>query len=184
MIQNDTMLVLARKFAKVIISSVDDESIEKTYKVLSCLCDLIESNKNLKIAMESPIVSKSDKIILFESIVKTSNLEFPEIIQKMVKFLIKNSNMKLLSMITKQYYILMIKRDNITQARICFAKNPSDQQIKEAEAILKARYKINPEIAIEVDESLFAGFILKFDGKMVDASMKNYFESIANINIE
>ncbi len=178
------MQTLARKFAKVIVAKIDDEFIGDAYNAIIFLRDLIVHSKNLRIILESPIVQKNKKLELFELILKNSNVKFPKIVQNLVRFLIINDNMRLLTMIAAEYHKLILKKNNITQVNAFFAKKPSKAQVKEVEIILKDKYLINPEIEVDIDESLFAGFILKFNGKMVDASMKNYFANIANIHLD
>ncbi len=166
---------LAEKFAKILITKLPEKSWEGFLENLQFFEMLLDENKIFKNFMHSYNVQKISKINIMKLLTKKLNCVNSDILMNMIILLIKSNNLGILSAITQAFHKNMMRMLNVTEAKICFASEPSDKQIKNIKDILIEKYKVKPEISVDIDESIIGGYIVSFDGKMLDASVNNSF---------
>ena len=166
---------VAEKFAKILIAKLPKESWEGFLENIQFFEMLLDENKIFKNFMYSYNVQKISKINIMKLLTRKLDCVNSDILMNLIILLIKSDNLRIFSDIKQAFRKNMLRMLNVTEAKICFASEPSDKQIKNIKHILIEKYKVNPEMSVSIDESIIGGYIVSFDGKMLDASVNNSF---------
>ncbi len=122
---------------------------------------------------------------LFDLTFEKSEAEVKGVLNDFLKFLIKNNDFALVDKIVDSFNGLIKSASGLLEIEIISARPLS----KSSDAILK-KYLANKSgasdvsISEEIDKSMMGGFILRYDDKVIDASLKqslvNFEKQISN----
>lgn len=170
--------LIANLYASALLEAASEKnSVEALYKAFKKHGSFLE-NIYVKQILDNPLLSARDRL----SLVKLFGLqESPkELMIGLVKTLASYSKLALLPVIAKtycdfyrrqkgEYEVTLISAQDITQTQ-------EDNLIKKLEPHFKKKIFINKKI----QESLLAGFVLEFDGKRIDLSLKGRLKQFSN----
>ena len=174
----ELMANFADKFANILMSKLSKESLEDFLESLTIFDKILHENSQIKNLMYSPIVQRDIKIRLITQIIETLHLKHVDLLSNSIRTIIKSGHLKDFSLMRNLFNKKLLAKNNITEANIHFVTQPSDKEIVMIEKVLSDRYKIKPKISIELDKEIIGGFIVYFDGKMLDASLNNSFNKL------
>ncbi len=169
------MSYLVDKFAKILTDKLPEKSWEGFLESMKSFEILLDKNIKFKNFIFSFNVKKDDKIKIIMLLAEKWPYEDAQILRNMTISLIKSDNIKIFSKIAQALHKKILEKKNITEAKIYFASEPSENQINNVKDILIKKYKINPEIVVNIDEEIIGGYLVSFDGKILDASLNNSF---------
>lgn len=118
---------------------------------------------------------------LFESINGKSEKEAQVVLDKFVSLLIVNNQTSQLRKILDSFDSIWKQRNGIIEAEIKVAKKLSDDSRKILQNyVLEISKAKNVEMTEVIDETLLGGFIVKYDGSIVDNSLKTRIQDLKN----
>lgn len=118
---------------------------------------------------------------LFESINGKSEKEAQVVLDKFVSLLIANNQTSQLRKILDSFDSIWKQRNGIIEAEIKVAKKLSDDsRIILQNYVLEISKAKNVEMTEVIDETLLGGFIVKYDGSIVDNSLKTRIQDLKN----
>ena len=165
----------AIRYARAIYEIADEEKlVEEVYNDMIRISKLNRDSFDFKNLLSNSIIDNIDKKKAILSLIEKNN----SITEKLLDLLIRNKRVAIISDISSSFIQLYNKHNNIKEAVVITAspinKNLENQilsQIKIPEA--KSITLINL-----VDSSIIGGFIIRYDGKEYNASIKQNLKNL------
>ena len=165
----------AIRYAKAIYEIADEENL------INEICnDMIRINKlnrdsfDFKNLLSNSIIDNFDKKKAILSLLEKNN----SITEKLLDLLIHNKRVAIISDIANSFIQLYNKNNNIKEA-IVITASPID---KDLEKKILSQIKISAAKSINlinlVDSSIIGGFIIRYDGKEYNASIKQNLKNL------
>lgn len=135
---------------------------------LQLVHDTLESSKELRAALKSPVINEEKKKSIFNALFGTKiNKESANFLN----FVVKKNREDILFEITKRYLELRDEKMNIVPAKVTTAFELSNNEKELLTKSLEIYSKKNVRISFDVDSALIGGFIVELKDKMLDASV-------------
>lgn len=156
-------------------NSKDNNSIEVTKTEIESILSLCKTNRDFKVFLDSPVISKDKKIEIFKSLfsgkVSDSFLGFLTLVAQ-------HGREKLIPQIALSFLAFYNKENNIKKVELFTASPLSDslrtQIINQVTETLKGKI----ELVENVDETLIGGYILRVGDKQIDATVKSSLRQV------
>jgi ATP synthase F1 delta subunit len=182
------MLLLSEKFSNIIYNqgvknTPQSESVNSVLDSLNWLESILESHKMFFCIMHSPIIQKEQKIKLINEVAKNSGFVISKIASNLFIILIRMRQLKILGDIISSLRKKSLKEQGISEVSVCFASDPSSDQLKTVEMLLTTKYKLKAQFKLKIQTKIAGGFMAFFEGKMLDASLSKAFTKLADLSI-
>lgn len=157
----------ASRYAKSLLDlSTEQKNVEQIYKEMEMIASTVSENRELVVALQSPIIKSDKKQAILDSIFpKVSDLT-----KAFIKIIITKGRESILGAIAEEFV-----QQYKTQKGIIVAELRSavvlDEALKTKILALVNPTKKEVEVVEKIDESLIGGFIVRVDDKQVDASI-------------
>lgn len=169
---------LAGRYAKSLIELAEEKGALKEVSAdIKSLLSLIRENKDLRNFFQSPVIKPAKKAstasAMFEGKLHNISWSFLELLIKKRR----ESNIEdVFAAYTSQYN----KLNKIAAATLITAEEVSEPIKEKVKGIVLKNLEgvENVEITTEIDKSLLGGFVLKYEDKLYDASLKNKLEKL------
>ncbi len=137
---------------------------------------VLDNSQDLKIAMSSPIVAKSDQKIIMMELLKKLNIS--DLTTRFVGVIADNRRLNILSRIILKFHSRLLELQGKTTATVVSPQALSKGQIKKIGQTIGQVTKKNVTILEEVDDTLLGGLIVKMGSKMIDSSLKTKLDKL------
>ena len=138
---------------------------------LSNLKNILNENKELRLVIKSPLISSSDKLNIFETLLKKINAN--ELTSTFVKVIEKNKRFSNLASIITQFMNINSQKRGDVLADITSADELNDDQKNNITNQLKSILGDKLSLSFDVDKNIMGGLIVKVGSKMIDTSLAN-----------
>lgn len=173
------MSIVARKYAKILLSKAENKSQKLLQKEqLYLLCDLMSSNKQFLRFLKSPIVKDKEKIKILDEIFSDKKITLENMVKNLLYILVLDKKIDNITKIAYYYNKSMLKEENIVHAKAKFASDPSAEDLISLKKLINNKFNLEIDVEYKVDKKLISGFIVDFDGKRYDASLINIIEKL------
>jgi|TARA_B100001057_G_C22588927_1_gene848173 F-type H+-transporting ATPase subunit delta len=165
----------AIRYAKAIYEIADEENfIEEIFNDMIRINKLNRDSSDFKNLLSNSIIDNFDKKKAILSLLEKNN----PITEKLLDLLIHNKRVAIISDIASSFVQLYNKNNNIKEAIIITA-SPID---KDLEKKILSQIKIPAAKSITltnlIDSSIIGGFIIRYDGKEYNASIKQNLKNL------
>ena len=157
-------------------------SLAKEKKMLDILKNDIEyifllcnESVDFKLLLESPVVKKSQKIKLFNSIFKSS---LNELSLNFLSLIAENRREIDLPGICRNILNLYRQDQGVKTVIMTSAISLSPTIIKQIKSQLESEFKANVELSERIEPKLIGGFILRVDDQQMDASIATQLRKV------
>lgn len=167
---------IANRYAKALFDlALEKDLIDQVKSDMELVVSVCGQNKDFKLMLQSPIIFTDKKEAILKEI-------FEKSIQQMSYFFLiiitKKKREAILDIIAEQFVVIYKEYKNITEARLSTAVE-IDQNIKQQiVALLKKQTKGEIELETLIEEDLIGGFVLNYDFKQFDASIKKQIKKL------
>jgi F-type H+-transporting ATPase subunit delta len=162
---------LANRYAKSILGLAEERnSLDEVVKDMRLLQETLDSSKDLRIMLKSPIIPSDKKEkVLHEIFAKTLS----ELTYKFINLLVKKSREKHIVEMVEAFMNQYNKSNHIIKATLTTAV-PVDQKTVDSLIALLMTEKgaKSVEISTEVDPTIIGGFVLKHGDLLLDNSVE------------
>ncbi|WP_142784443.1 ATP synthase F1 subunit delta [Changchengzhania lutea] len=165
----------AIRYAKAVLSlTLDLNTAEAVNKDMKLITNTIADNKNLREALQSPVISSSIKKNILLEVFKNTNTSTLNLIDT----LIANNRIDILGLVAAKYNQLYDKSKGIELATVTTAIALTDDLKKQV--LEKAKQLTGKDVEVEniVDESIIGGFILRIGDIQYNASVANQLNKL------
>ena len=140
---------------------------------VDALLDMVDSSRELEVLLASPIVNPSQKKSILKEIIGKSGMN--ELTQTFINVLISKGRESDLVGILKAFDSQYKEMMKISTVQVTSATELSQTELSAIKQQLIAAGKTEATVDLEtsVDPAIIGGFILEFDGKVYDASVRH-----------
>ena len=165
----------AIRYAKAIYEIADEENlINDIFNDMIRINELNRDSSDFKNLLSNSIIDNFDKKKAISSLLEKNN----SITEKLLDLLIHNKRVAIISDIANSFIQLYNKNNNIKEA-IVITASPID---KDLEKKILSQIKIPAAKSITltnlIDSSIIGGFIIRYDGKEYNASIKQNLKNL------
>jgi F-type H+-transporting ATPase subunit delta len=168
---------LASRYAKSLLDlSIEKGQLEEVFNDMQQVTAVIEASRELLVMLKNPIINAEKKQKVVSAIFGSKS---NYITKTFLDLMVKKGREAYLLDIAKSFIQLYNAKKNITPVKIttaiAFDKAFTDTLINK----LKSTTGIdNPQVVVEVDETLIGGFVLQYEDKLYDASVVHKLEQL------
>ena len=169
--------LISNRYASALYDlAADLKIVDSIFADLQIIENIIETNKDFKLLIQSPLIASNDKYKIIEKILSKNKINkltinFLNVIKDNKRF------SKLFSIVSEFKKINMQKRGDIL-ADVISAENLSDDQKKGINTKLKSILGEKLLLNFNVDKKIIGGLIVKVGSKMIDSSLKSKFNKL------
>lgn len=168
---------IAQRYAKSLLDLAEERGkIEPVTEDVRMLHDVLKESRELRRLLESPIVKMEAKRKVLEAILKG---RVQEETLAFINILASKRREFYLAEILQAFLDQYNEKKGITKATLT-TSIPANAAFKtEVIKLLKQKFgKDNVELETQVDESLIGGFVLQFDDKLYDSSVRSQLGNV------
>lgn len=165
----------AIRYAKALLSlASDDKTSDAVNSDMKLIADTIADNKDLSDALQSPVISSSDKKAVLLEIFKDANKKTISLIDT----LNTNNRIDILGHVASKFNQLFDASKGIQIATVTTAVELSAELKKKV--LAKAKELTGKDVEVEniIDESILGGFILRIGDVQYNASVANQLNKL------
>ena len=165
----------AIRYAKAMYDIASEENfINEVYNDMTRIKELYGDSLDFKSLLSNSQIKYQDKKKAILSILENSSA----LTEKLIDLLIHNKRLSIIGDIAISYIQLYNKHNDIKEATVITA-SPIDEDLK---SIILSKINISDSKSISltniIDSSIIGGFIIRFDGKEYNASMKQNLNNL------
>lgn len=165
----------AIRYAKALYEIADEENlINEIFNDMIRINKLNRDSSDFKNLLSNSIIDNFDKKKAISSLLEKNN----SITEKLLDLLIHNKRVAIISDIANSFIQLYNKNNNIKEA-IVITASPIDKDLEKkilSQIKIPAAKSIN--LINRVDSSIIGGFIIRYDGKEYNASIKQNLKNL------
>ena len=151
--------------------AAEKKLVDPVLEDLSNLKNILKDNKELSLVVKSPLITSTDKLNIFESLLKKINAN--ELTSTFLKVIEKNKRFSNLASIITQFMNINSQKRGDVLADITSADELNDDQKNNITNQLKSILGDKLSLSFDVDKSIMGGLIVKVGSKMIDTSLAN-----------
>ena len=165
----------AIRYAKAIYDIANEEnSVNEVYRDMNFINELDSSSLDFKNLLSNSQINYHDKKKLILSLINESNV----LTEKLMDILIQNKRVKIIDDIATSFIQLYNKHNNIKEATIITASPINNELESEILSMINIKDADSVNITNVVDPNIIGGFIVRFDGKEYNASIKQNLNNL------
>tara|TARA_B100001559_G_scaffold101260_1_gene84986 strand:- start:2447 stop:2977 length:531 start_codon:yes stop_codon:yes gene_type:complete len=165
----------AIRYAKAMYDIANEEnSINEVYKDMNFINELNSDSLDFKNLLSNSQINFQDKKKLILSLIKQSNA----LTEKLIDLLIHNKRVKIIGDIASSFIQLYNKNNNIKEATIITASPINNELESEILSMINIKDAKSVNLTNVVNPNIIGGFIIRFDGKEYNASVKQNLNNL------
>ena len=167
---------LARRYAKAFFEfSQEMDKVEEVYEDVRLINHVFVSNKDLKVALCSPIIRVDKKIAIMEAIFKP---QVNSIALQYLELILKKRRESDIDLICNEYDKLYKESKNIVTLYIQSVEELKKEVVDTIRQRIKEHIGKEIETIEEINPTLIGGVRLQFNDYLLDASVKGYISKL------
>ena len=165
----------AIRYAKAMYDIANEEnSINEVYKDMNFINELNSGSLDFKNLLSNSQINFQDKKKLILSFIKQSNA----LSEKLIDLLIHNKRVKIIGDIASSFIQLYNKHNNIKEATIITASPINNELESKILSMINIKDAKSVNLTNVVNPNIIGGFIIRFDGKEYNASVKQNLNNL------
>ena len=165
----------AIRYAKAMYDIANEEnSINEVYKDMNFINELNSDSLDFKNLLSNSQINFQDKKKLILSLIKQSN----SLTEKLIDLLIHNKRVKIIGDIASSFIQLYNKNNNIKEATIITASPINNELESKILSMINIKDAKSVNLTNVVNPNIIGGFIIRFDGKEYNASVKQNLNNL------
>jgi len=165
----------AIRYAKAVYEIADEENfINEVYSDMNCINELNSASLDFRNLLSNSQIDYSEKKKAILSLIDNSNF----LTEKLIDLLILNKRITIISDIANSFTQLYNRRNNIKEATIITALPIDDEMESKILSIINIDDLKSVSLTNIVDPDIIGGFIIRFDGKEYNASVKQNLNNL------
>ena len=165
----------AIRYAKAVYEIADEENfINEVHSDMNCINELNSASLDFRNLLSNSQIDYSEKKKAILSLIDNSNF----LTEKLIDLLILNKRLTIISDIANSFTQLYNRRNNIKEATIITALPIDDEMESKILSIINIDDLKSVSLTNIVDPDIIGGFIIRFDGKEYNASVKQNLNNL------
>ena len=169
-------LKVSMRYAKAIYPVIKEEgTIENFIADLANILYLVNQSRDLKLLINSPIVSHSKKVGVFIDLFKD---KISELSMNFLTLLVLKGRAKFINGIYNCIKFLYNKEKGIVECKVISAFYLNEDTKTKIEQFLKDTTKGIVEVVYSIDSNVIGGMLIKIGDKVYDTTIKNQLKEL------
>lgn len=165
----------AHRYAKAVVElSQEQNKLDVVYENMDLIFRTLESNKELRTVLKSPVVKLSTKLDIVSDVFK----DVDALLQDLFKTLAENNRIDVLMLVADEFISLYKKLKHIQEATVITAASLTPELEEKVQSTIKSLTGYHAKITNQIDKSIIGGFILKIDDLQYDASAQGNLNAL------
>ena len=170
--------VIANRYAEALFQIGEEENkTDNLYNELKEVSSLITKNKELSSIMKSPLISKSEKIQLIETLFAG---KIDNDLKNFFKVLIEKGRINSINAIVTTYKELLNEKNNVLEGYVISAVRMDKVKIKQLERELSKKHNKNITLKNKVDKSILGGVLVRLGNTEIDGTIRTRLDGLRN----
>mgnify|MGYP001291051194 CR=1 FL=1 len=167
---------IANRYAKALFDlALEKNLIDKVKQDMDQVVSVCQQNKDFRLMLQSPIIFTDKKEAILKEVFEK---QLEQISFFFLMIITRKKREAIIDSIAQQYVEIYKDYKNITDAQLSTAVE-IDKAIKDKLIeLLKEQTKGEIELETSVDEDLIGGFVLDYDNKKYDASIRKQIKKL------
>jgi F-type H+-transporting ATPase subunit delta len=177
--------LVSERYAKALFELALEKSlVDEVYRDSLLITKVCEESKDLRLLLKSPIINSGKKLTIvrdiFEKNINSLTLTY-------LLIMVRKNRESFIQAIAGKLVELYQAYKNILTVHFSSPVLPNEETRKQVLALMEKFTKADVELKAEIDESLIGGFVLNWEDRQYDASIRREIEdlriAIAKINL-
>jgi F-type H+-transporting ATPase subunit delta len=171
---------IATRYAKSLIQLAQEKGVlQKAYADIKDIDGIFESSRELDLLFKSPIIGADKKLTIVKKLFEG---KISEIVYQFMVLLIKKGREEFLHEVAESFITQYNEIAGITPVKLISAVKLDSGMVQTIVTSLKAKEFLKEvELSEEVDPEMLGGFILQYDDKMIDQSVRRRLNELFTI---
>lgn len=166
---------IASRYAKAIIEqAIEKKELDAIFSDATGILELLDKSRELNKLFTSPVIAIDKKVVISGRVFKDSSI----ITQQFIKLLIKKNRSLFIKSIYKEVVRQYRELKGISEATVYSVIPLTDELSKDIKSRLKAQYQKTFELTNIIDKSLIGGFVLRYEDRLLDASIASKLKAL------
>ncbi|MEX0968758.1 MAG: ATP synthase F1 subunit delta [Bacteroidia bacterium] len=167
---------ISQRYAKALLEfSLEKNELEEIRTDVQDFLKLTRENRDFRLLLESPVIDQDKKKQILNRILEG---KINNILLRFIHQVLTKKREELLAGIFNQFLVLYNERMGIAKATL-FTAVPIDEKLhKQISEMLQQGTNRRFELDAQVQEDMIGGFILRYDDKLVDSSIKTRLKEL------
>ena len=162
---------ISYRYANSLIQLAEEKKIfNKISADANLVFNTLQSSKELRAILKSPIIKLNDKKSLLQ---KIFDKKISSQLQNFIDFVVEKNRVEILTEIFQEFLNLVDKKNNLARARITTAIELNEQQKQNMENELQSKTGRKISADYKINENIIGGFIVNINDVVYDASVKH-----------
>jgi F-type H+-transporting ATPase subunit delta len=177
--------LVAERYAKALFDlAIEKNQVEEVYQDNNLIASTCEESRELKLLLKSPIINSVKKGHILKEIFsrKVSNLTLTYLL-----IMVRKKRESFIPEIAQELVDLYLTYKNILKVHFSSPAVPDEEIRAQVVKIMEHYTKSKILLSSEIDEELIGGFVITFQDKQYDASIRRDIENmraaIAKVNL-
>lgn len=163
--------LISKRYAEALLDlAIEMKNLDKIRDDMENIIKLCDSDREFKLFLRSPVIRPDMKITVLTRIFKG---KVEDLTMKFIELIARHRREPILEQIANQFITLYKKHNNIITTYLTTATRISEDIKKMIIKLMEDQTKGNIELNEEIDEQLLGGFVLRFEDKQFDSSLRN-----------
>ncbi len=178
------MRSVARRYARALVSYLTDKGIDPdpTMGILKEVSELLNRNRDVKMYLTSPVVSKNEKLAFAKEFFGSVNL--PDYLLNFMLLLVEKGRIGIFDLVYDELIREVDRLKGRARGVLKVAVPLDDESIEGIKKTLEDRLKKEVVLDLVIDPSIIGGAIAEIDGYVFDGSILRNLEQIKEKMIE
>jgi len=170
---------LAARYAQSLLDlAIEKKKLDAFYKDAEAIKNTLANSRELLLLVKNPIVSTDKKQKVLSKVFKTKG-KVNAITAKFIELVVKKKRESNLPEIFETFTKLYYKHNNTIEATVTTATGITATIQKQFESVIqKATGSKKIKYDVVIDKNILGGFILRFEDKIYDASVKGKLDKL------
>lgn len=168
--------LISKRYAQALLGlALEMNNLDKVREDMEQVIRLCETDREFRLFLRSPVIQPEMKVSVLDKVFEG---KIEELSLKFFKLITRHRREPILEQIARQYITLYKEHNNIITTQLTTAA-PIDEKIKkEIISLMKDYTSGKIELNEEVDGDLIGGFVLRFEDKQFDSSLRNRIKQL------
>lgn len=159
------------RYAKALMLISNEIGLKQIQNDFQSFIKLIETNKNLKVIINNPLINVAKKSAILEKVCKA--IKTQKTFLGFIKTLTKHNKIVLIEKVFSQFNKLIDINDGFTEVHLTTSTKLGNEKLEKIEKMISKKINCKVKLKKKVDPQIIGGIIIQINSYMIDNSVKS-----------
>ena len=159
------------RYAKALILISKKSGLKQILNDFESFIKLIETNKNLRMIINNPLINATKKSTILENLCKA--IKTQKTFLGFIKTITKHNKIVIIEKVFSQFNKLIDINEGFTEVHLTTSTKLENEKLKQIEKIVSQKINCKVKLKKKVDPQIIGGIIIQINSLMIDNSIKS-----------